>query len=99
MALNVSIHTALAAPQGVALQAPVFDVGTLAIVVALNNASAAIVGPCLVCLVADEDERIDFNLTATFVNPTSTGVKLKAGVERYYNIVTPGPWYISCITG
>jgi len=97
--LNVTVHAPLPQSQGLAAQAPTFDGGTTAQVVALAAASTAIFGPAMLCLIADEDQRIGISLTPGYAAPSASGVKLKAGVERYLAIAALGPWYISAVAG
>ena len=99
MPLNITVHSSLSAPQGVQAPAPTFDNTVLAQVVALGAASALIAGPALICLIADEDQRVGISLNSPYAAPSASGLKLKAGVERYFNIAANGPWYISCVAG
>ena len=98
MPLNITVHSSLSIVQGVASQAPSLDGNTTAQVVALGGQSTVLNGPALLILVADEDQRISFQTTAGYSAPLVTGVKLKAGVERYVTIGS-GPSYLSCVAG
>ena len=98
MPLNITVHSSLASPQGVSAQAPSLDGNTTAQVVALGAQSTLLNGPALLCLVADEDQRVSIQTTAGYAAPQASGVKLKAGVERYYTIGS-GASYINCQAG
>ena len=97
--LNITVHSALTSSQGISAQAPTFDGNTTAQVVALGAASTPISGPALLCVIADEDQRIGISATAGYTAPAASGVKLKAGVERYLSLSASGPWYVSAVAG
>ena len=98
MPLNITFHSPLLAPQGVAAQAPLLDTFTTAQIVALGAQSTIINGPAMLCLVADEDQRISAQIAPGYSAPAASGMKLKAGVERYVTVGI-GPWYINCVAG
>lgn len=98
MPLNITVHSPLSSPQGVAAQAPSLDSSTTAQVVALGAQSTILNGPALLCLVADEDQRVSVQGVAGYAAPAVSGVKLKAGVERYVTIGS-GASYINCVAG
>lgn len=98
MPLNITVHSSLASPQGVSAQAPSLDGNTTAQVVALGAQSTLLNGPAMLILIGDEDQRVSVQTTAGYIAPLASGVKIKAGVERYVTIGS-GPSYISCMAG
>jgi hypothetical protein len=98
VALNIRVHPPLASPQGVALQAPTLDNTITAQVVALGAVSTLINGPAMVCLNADEGQRVAALPTGGYSAPSASGIKLPAGVNTFFALPI-GPWYISCVAG
>lgn len=98
MALNITVHDPLSLANGAMPQAPRLNDSTAAQVVALGAQSTVITGPALLCLLPDEDQRVSAARAAGYVAPASTGIKLKAGVERWVTIAAGG-WYINAVAG
>lgn len=98
MPLNITVHSELTPRYGVAAEAPIIDSSTPAQAVALGAQSTVINGPALLCLIADEGQRISVTQTPGYAAPLASGVKLLAGLERWYRI-RAGAWYINAVAG
>jgi hypothetical protein len=70
----------------------------LAQAVALAAQSVAVVGPCEISLIPDEDQRILVQNAVNANQPTASGIKLKAGIERRF-ILPQGNFYFTPIAG
>ena len=60
---------------------------------ALNTASAEIVGPCELFLNPDEDQWLDIANATADLDPATSPLKLTASVDRCFTL-PPGIWYI-----
>lgn len=99
MPLNITVHNPLQLRNGVMPQAPLLDLNVVAQVVALGAQSTPVInGPCLVCLIADEDQRITPVTSGVYAAPSAAGIKLKAGVERYFEL-PKGTWFFNVAAG
>lgn len=100
MGLNITVLAGAQLRNGATPRLPVLDDGVTAQVVTLGLAgvSTAIAGPCVVSLVPDEDQRIAASKSAVYAAPPATGIKLKAGVERQFELPR-GTWYINAAAG
>lgn len=96
MPLNISVFNVLALRYGAMQAAPTLNDQVASQVVALAAAAAPIVGPCLVCLIPDEDQRIAASPGAAV--SAANGIKLKAGAERWFDL-PKGNWTISVVAG
>jgi hypothetical protein len=95
MALNISVFDQLALRQGAAAAAPKLDASVVSQAPAAGVASTVITGPALVCVLADEDQKIATRKTAgAALTAAATGVKIKAGAERYFELPS-GLWFIA----
>lgn len=99
MPLNITVHALVAPQYGSIPPAADIDENAAAQVVALGAISTAITGPCTLCLIADEGERISVSRSNVFAAPAASGIKLLPNVERWYNIKRTGPFYINAIAG
>ena len=98
MPLNITAFSIRQLRYGAIPPAPLLDTNAAPQVVALGAASTVINGPCLIRLIADEDQRISASKQASYVAPSATGVKLKAGVAQDFELAT-GAWYINAVAG
>jgi len=97
MSLNITLHNPLRLQNGSMPQAASIGNAT-AQVVALGQQSTLLAKGALLCLIGDEDQRISFSTSSGYVAPAADGIKLKAGVERWYTLDTAAG-YINCVAG
>ena len=98
MSLNITAFSLRTLRNGALPLTPLLDATAGATVVALGAQSGPIPGPCLIRLIADEDQRISASKTAGYVAPAATGIKLKAGIAQDYELPA-GVWYINAVAG
>lgn len=98
MSLNLTAFSLRTLRNGALPLTPLLDNNAGATVVALGQQSPAITGPCLIRLIADEDQRISATKAAGYVAPAATGIKLKAGIVQDYELPA-GVWYINAVAG
>lgn len=98
MALDITVHDLIASRGGAISPAAKLSVGMAAQTVALGAQSTVINGPATLCLIAGEGQRIALTKTPGYAAPSASGIKLLAGVERWYDIGA-GAFYINAVAG
>jgi hypothetical protein len=93
MALNYSVHPQSSGGNGPAnsLPAPILQIDGGERALAHGSVSAAINGPCEICVVADEDCWLDASKVEGDLDGATSPLKIIANVPQWFSI-QPGIW-------